>query len=510
MAVLETIRNKFGILITALIAVALLSFIIDPSSLSTFFGSNQDEEVVGDINGEEITYTDFHNKMQTYTDIYGNPQTPEHGEQLRMMVWEEFLLENLYVENAKKAGFNVGEEEMYQLLSGQVYSPVIFQNFQGGMTPNMLIEIEKQVNEDKSGMAKLWWDNLTKQTEYNRYREKYGMYLLQSNLSNSLLVEDEITSANNVFNVDFVMVPFSYAQDTTIVVSDKEINDYYEAHKNLFRQPVETRDIKYVVIEVNPSEQDILAAQAQNESISRDSLLKVTPPSQETLDEFYAKAESILAKAEDVESFEKAAIEEGYYAHPLNGLTMTSRNLGSVTGTERVTRWAFDSSKGSVSEIYTVGNNYIIAAVTGVTPEGYVSVETVSPQIKAMLYQQKAADKLLAEVSEKVKDLTDLNAVAEALGTTVSTKENVSFASNDLDPRFAGAASVAEIGVLNAPFKGSQGVYVYQVTDRSEKSFYMEDSAELKRNELNIGYMQMLPYILNMKGNVTDRTPLYF
>ena len=57
MAVLETIRNKFGILITALIAVALLSFIIDPSSLSTFFGSNQDEEVVGDINGEEITYT---------------------------------------------------------------------------------------------------------------------------------------------------------------------------------------------------------------------------------------------------------------------------------------------------------------------------------------------------------------------------------------------------------------------------------------------------------------------
>ena len=41
MAVLETIRNKFGILITVLIAVALLSFIIDPTSLSSLTGDQQ-------------------------------------------------------------------------------------------------------------------------------------------------------------------------------------------------------------------------------------------------------------------------------------------------------------------------------------------------------------------------------------------------------------------------------------------------------------------------------------
>ena len=39
MAVLETIRVKFGVVITALIAIALLSFIIDPTTLQNVASS---------------------------------------------------------------------------------------------------------------------------------------------------------------------------------------------------------------------------------------------------------------------------------------------------------------------------------------------------------------------------------------------------------------------------------------------------------------------------------------
>ena len=54
MAVLEKIRVKFGILITVLIGVALLSFIVDPSTLETtlrYFSSKYD---VGKIDGNRI------------------------------------------------------------------------------------------------------------------------------------------------------------------------------------------------------------------------------------------------------------------------------------------------------------------------------------------------------------------------------------------------------------------------------------------------------------------------
>ena len=69
MAVLETIRVKFGILITVLIAVALLSFIIDPTSLSMFNSDYAGQETtVASVNGHDITYTEFSQKYSQYTD----------------------------------------------------------------------------------------------------------------------------------------------------------------------------------------------------------------------------------------------------------------------------------------------------------------------------------------------------------------------------------------------------------------------------------------------------------
>ena len=58
MAVLETIRVKFGVLITVLIAVALLSFIIDPTTLQNVASSMSSKYDVGEIDGKSISYTD--------------------------------------------------------------------------------------------------------------------------------------------------------------------------------------------------------------------------------------------------------------------------------------------------------------------------------------------------------------------------------------------------------------------------------------------------------------------
>ena len=59
MAALETIRVKFGVLITVLIAVALLSFIIDPNTLQSVSSSMSSKYDVGEIDGKAISYVDF-------------------------------------------------------------------------------------------------------------------------------------------------------------------------------------------------------------------------------------------------------------------------------------------------------------------------------------------------------------------------------------------------------------------------------------------------------------------
>ena len=130
--------------------------------------------------------------------------------------------------------------------------------------------------------------------------------------------------------------------------------------------------------------------------------------------------------------------------------------------------------------------------------------------IENVLSMEKTADIRLAEVTEKVNGLTDLNEIAKVLGTTVSSKDKLTFAASDFDLKFTGAASVAEEGVVSAPFKGTNGIYVYKINNRSEEAYYTEDDAKMRMNQLNAAYAQMLSFVLNEEGNVKDYTYLYF
>ena len=59
MAVLQNIRVKFGLAISIIIALALLSFIIDPNTLESALSSMSSKYDVGQIAGKRVSYTDF-------------------------------------------------------------------------------------------------------------------------------------------------------------------------------------------------------------------------------------------------------------------------------------------------------------------------------------------------------------------------------------------------------------------------------------------------------------------
>jgi hypothetical protein len=499
MAVLETIRNKFGILITVLIAVALLSFIIDPTSLASLTGGQQmgEDTEVASINGKSVTYTEFNEDLRMYQDIYpfdgvmnmnDTTVTPEYlkmvyNEQMRNQTMNKFLMENLFVVNAKNAGFTVSEEEMYQILSGNMYSNVVMNEFKGQMTPDLLIEIEKAAKEDASGRTQMWWDEIKRSAEYDRYVTKYSEFFTRSSVGNSLLVEEQIKNSNNVFDVEFVMVPFG--TDTTVTVSDKEIEDYYKSHKNLF--PVsETRDIEYILVDFNSENEDAVSAQV----------------------------DSVFNNV-TIDNFRQIAVDNGFFYETINNMSMYAKAFGSVANVENIVKWAFKEAKaGAVSEVYTIESGdesfYVIAALNKINAEGYAPLEQAKPFIENILISEKAADNKLAEVTAKVNGLTDLKEIAKVLGTTVSSKEKLTFASSDFDQKFTGAASVAEEGVVNAPLKGSNGIYVYKVTNRSEEAYFTEDDANTQMMQMGMTYGQMLPYVMNSAGKVKDYTYLYF
>ena len=696
MALLEKIRVRFGVVITVVIALALLSFIIDPNTLQSVSSSMSSKYDVGKINGKSISYQDFQSDVETFTTINEIISgSAAHGEQqqqaIRNAAWQSLVDKYLFIKDAKAAGITVGEAEMLSLTTGDMVSPLISQNpafvdRDGNFSKEMLVELIRNIDNDASGNIRLYWDYLQNSIYTQQFYAKYGSLFSQSDFTNALMMAREIEDNNNSTDVEFVMVPFGFAQDSTIVVSDKEIKDYYNAHKKFYRQQA-SRDIEYVVFEVVPSEQDIAEAstsfneaydefsttdnmksfllknsdrqlsdywykagelntissdindfvfngngdvspifkkdntfyaakimatknmpdsvyvrhillQGENESLA-DSLVTVlknhrnsfanvaalysadqntnapergdigwmtqtymipgmesvltadknkiyvidtqygkhivevtdrsktlfekkqvailereTIASKATYNDYYSKANTFASKAAGkYETFQAAVKEEGLYAHPVNKMLESSDRLGSIDHTKEVTRWVFEAKKGNASNIITVNNNYFfVVAVKEIHKEGYTPVNQVASSIRNILYSQKVGEKKAAEVAEKINGLGSMQAIAEALGTTVSTRDNITFASftgQGLDPKFIGAVSVAEEGKISGPLAGNIGVYVYKVTGRDTGAFFTEDDAKARDAQMSQYSLQMLMPVM-MEDKVTDNRARFY
>ena len=660
MAVLETIRVKFGVVITVLIAVALLSFIVDPSTLQSVTASMSSKYDVGEIDGKAISYTDFQEEVDKYTTLTelmsgSSVQNEQQQISIRNTAWESLVNKYLFVKNAKKAGLTVGEEEMLAIIAGEIESPLISQNpmffgENGQFSKDVLVQFLNSIDSDATGGAKLYWDNLQSTAQTQQYYAKYMSLFAQSDIVNKLQLTDVLAGNNNTFNVEFVMLPFGYAKDTTIVVADADIKKYYESHKKFYKQQA-GRDIEYVVYEVKPSTADVAAANEAfakvydeftttenmksfllansdrkfdntwykegelnkiskevndfaftkgatvSEAITKgntfsavrviasamvpdsvyvkyvpaasenvDSLLNVAEPmwitqtpgfedlmtakagsqvklggfvfnvlktttpvakkrvaileknaeaSKETVNGYYAQANTLATMAAGkYDTFRKAVDSLGVYAHPVSKMAEGTSRLGAVDGTKEITRWAFEAKKGQVSSIFTINNNYfVVAAVTGIHEEGYTPINEVASSIRNILYSKQYAEKKSAEVKESIEGLTDLAAIAEKLGTTVSTKDGVafsSFSSMGLDPMFIGAAYASEDNVICGPVAGNNGVYVYKVTGRETQSHYTEESAKQHSSQRSQYSSQMVVPVMMDDADVKDNRARFY
>ena len=696
MALLEKIRVRLGVVISVVIALALLSFIIDPGTLQSVSASMSSKYDVGEINGKSVSYTDFQKEVEQFTAINemltGNSvHSEQQQEMIRNAVWQSMIDQYLFYGNAKAAGLNVGKAELLDLTTGDMVSPMISQIFRdetGNFSVENLRQFVLNAGNDPTGNMKSLWDYLQNSVYTQQLYTKYMSLFTQSNVTNPLMLTRSIEENNNTTDVEFVMVPFGYAQDSTITVSDSEIKKYYKEHKHLYEQPA-SRDIEYVGYEVEPSEADIEEATSQadelhNEFINTDNvknfllrnsdrqyseywyrsgelntvsrdindfvfgagnstgvsplyrkdntfyaakvmdskmvpdsvyvrhillqgddealadslmtvlksgknsfsnvaalysadqnmnvpergdigwmtqtfmipgmesvltakegtlytidtqygkhIVEVTKttdpirkkqvaifekeiiPSKATYNEFYSKANVLATKAAGkYENFKAAVQEEGLYAHPVNRMLESSSRLGTIDNTKEVTRWAFEAKKGQASNIITVNNDYFfVVAVKDVHKEGYATLQEMAGTIRSILYNQKLAEKKTQEVAEKIKDLGSMQAIADALNTTVSTSDNVTFASltsQGLDPKFIGAVSVAEPGVINGPLTGSIGVYVYKVTAHDTGSFFTEDDARTRNEQMSQYSTQMLMPVMMKDGDVKDNRARFY
>ena len=140
-------------------------------------------------------------------------------------------------------------------------------------------------------------------------------------------------------------------------------------------------------------------------------------------------------------------------------------------------------------------------------------MQEVASGIRNILYREKLGEKRAAEIAAKINGLNDLQTIADTLGTTVSTKENITFASltsQGLDPKFIGAVSVAEPDKISGPLAGNIGVYVYKVTGHDTGSFFTEDDAKARDSQMSQYSLQMLLPVMMQDVDVKDNRARFY
>lgn len=269
MAVLQNIRVKFGLAISIIIALALLSFIIDPNTLESAMNSMSSKYDVGQIAGKRVSYTDFQENIDKFTTIHeiatgSSVQNEQSQEQIRNAAWQDFLDRYMFTKNAKAAGIRVGAEEVVDLTTGNKISPILAQNpafadETGAYSPDVLRDfVQNDVAADETGKLKLFWNYLQNSVMVNKYYDKYGALFTNSAVVPQVFSDRLVAETNTTATVDYVMIPFNF-NDSTAKVTPAEIKAYYKSHKKEYKQTA-GRDIEYVVYEVVPSEADIQKA----------------------------------------------------------------------------------------------------------------------------------------------------------------------------------------------------------------------------------------------------------
>lgn len=238
-------------------------------------------------------------------------------------------------------------------------------------------------------------------------------------------------------------------------------------------------------------------------------------PSSKTYSNIYNELNQFISKNTDLAKLDEAAKEAGY--NLISGVTVTGDNqtLGSIKNSRPVIRWAFQNDKGKISEIFECDDKFVIAGVEGTLKEGYRSVASLTPALKAEIVAQKKGEKIAADL--KAKNLTSVEAYADVMGSKVDSVKFINFGTRRIagigvEPKLNAMVSVAEVGQVSEPVAGNNGVYVFKVYDRNKEAKEYNEAEEIKTLDASNAYrfgFQAIQSLVN-KADVEDNRIRFF
>lgn len=280
MAALGKIRSK-GKMLAIIIGFALFAFIAEELVRSCESTNNDKRQQVGEVLGEKIGVQEFQKLMDEYQEVIKMQQgqenlTEDQLNQVKDMVWNTYIQTKLVENEAEKLGLTVTDEEMQNIMNvgtNPLLAQTPFINQQTGrFDANQLKKFLAEYKQAQTANPQLapqyesiyrYWTFIEKTLRQQTLAQKYQSLLGHCFLANNVEAKAVFNAESVESQIELASFAFADIDDSKIKIENSDMKAKYDEMKEQFRQYFETRDIKYVDVQVDASTADRAELQKQ-------------------------------------------------------------------------------------------------------------------------------------------------------------------------------------------------------------------------------------------------------
>lgn len=256
-----------------IIGLGLFAFIAEEAFRSCEATKNQQRQQVGEVLGNKINVQEFQALVDEYQEVLKMTQgvdnfTEEQLNSIKDEVWNEYVNEQIIASETDKIGLTVTDEEMQNIMKEGtnpilLRSPFVNQEtgrFDATQLTKFLSDYKRslknsQLAESYEKVYK-YWQFLEKQLRQQTLAQKYQALIANCLISNPISAKMAFEGQNQESDIQLASIAYSTINDNDVKIDDKDLKAKYDEQKEMFKQTVETRDIKYVSFQVVASAAD--------------------------------------------------------------------------------------------------------------------------------------------------------------------------------------------------------------------------------------------------------------
>ncbi|MEN8115751.1 MAG: SurA N-terminal domain-containing protein [Bacteroidota bacterium] len=278
MATLQKIRTKAGLLVAIVIGLSLAAFILGDmlGSGSSMFQKNRLE--IGEIDGEKVQYPDFQKQVEELGEIYKqNSDQSQLDEntwvQVREQAWQTTINNIVMGDVYHELGIDVSSDELFDMLQGTNPHMIVQQIFSnpetGQFDRSAVVRFLKNLETGVAPDQRDYWFYLEQQIVDERIQSKYSNMIGKGLYVTGNEAQASVTAGSKKVNFDYVMLSHSSVADSQVVVTEKDLKNYYSEHQDDYKQE-KIRRVEYLTYAVTPSANDYEEAEKWINDIKSD------------------------------------------------------------------------------------------------------------------------------------------------------------------------------------------------------------------------------------------------